>query len=99
MDKILEGMSGRNMAAYVDDMVVKSVESGYHMEDLKELFQGLGKYNLKLNPEKCVFRVKAEKFLGFMLTQRRIQMNPEKCATIVNMRSPTLIKKGTTTNR
>jgi len=42
---------------------------------------------LKLNLEKCVFGVRARKFLGFILTQRRIEMNPEKCEAIINMRS------------
>jgi len=48
---------------------------------------------LKLNPEKCVFGVKAGKFLGFMLTQRGIEMNPKKYAAILNMRSPTPVKE------
>jgi len=56
------------MEAYVDDMMVKSKEEGSHVEDLKELFLALDKYKLKLNPGKCVFGVKAGKFLGFMLT-------------------------------
>jgi len=89
MDRILEGMLGRN----VDDMVVKSTEASNHVQDLKELFQALDKYKLKLNPEKCVFGVKTGKFLGFMLTQRGIEMNPEKCDVILNMQSPTSVKE------
>jgi len=73
MDRILEGMLGKNVEAYVDDMVVKYVKADSHVRDLRELFQALDKYKLKLNPEKCVFRVKARKFLGFMLTQRGIE--------------------------
>jgi len=88
MDRILSGLIGRNVEACVDDMVVKSKHEASHVEDLKELFQALDKYKLKLNPEKCVFGVRAGKFLSFMLTQRGIEMNPEKCSTIVNMRSP-----------
>jgi len=61
-------MLGTNLEAYVDDMVVKSVKADSHVQDWKELFQALDKYKLKLNPEKCVFGVKAGKFLGFMLT-------------------------------
>ena len=60
------------MHAYVDDMVVTSVEEKRHQEDLKELFVTINKYRLKLNPEKCVFGVKAGKFLGFLLTKRGI---------------------------
>jgi len=78
-------MLGRNVEAYVDDMVVQSMEGSNHVQDLKELFQALDKYKLKLNPEKCVFGVKAGKFLGFMLTQQGIEINPKKCDTFLNM--------------
>jgi len=48
---------------------------------------------LKLNPEKCVFGVEAGKLLGFLLTERGIEANPEKCATIIVVRSPILVKE------
>jgi len=48
---------------------------------------------LKLNPEKCVFGVEAGKFPGFLLTERGIEANPEKCAAIINMRSPISVKE------
>jgi len=58
-----------------------------HIADLEELFTMIAKYIFKLNPEKCVFGVKAGKFLGFLLTERGIEANPEKCAVIITMRS------------
>ncbi|XP_068497851.1 uncharacterized protein [Phaseolus vulgaris] len=61
---------GRNVQAYVDDMVVASRDRRQHTTDLEELFTTISKYRLKLNPEKCVFGVEAGKFLGFMLTER-----------------------------
>ena len=48
---------------------------------------------MKLNPEKCTFRVEGGKFLGFMLTHRGIEANPDKCQVILGMRSPKNIKK------
>ena len=93
MDKILAPMLGRNVRAYVDDMVVTSSERGRHAADLEELFATISKYHLKLNPEKCVFGVEAGKFLGFMLTERGIEANPDKCAAIIAMRSPTSVKE------
>jgi len=48
---------------------------------------------LKLNLEKCVFGVEAGKFLGFLLTEPGIQVNPEKCAAIIFMRSPISVKE------
>ena len=68
MNKVLAPMLGRNVQAYVDDMVVTSQERERHTMDLKELFATISKYRLKLNPEKCVFKVEAGKFMGFMLT-------------------------------
>ena len=59
MDRVLAPMLGRNVQAYVDDMVVTSQERGQHVSDLEELFATIGKYRLKLNPEKCVFGVEA----------------------------------------
>ena len=93
MDKVLAPMLGRNVHAYVDDMVVTSQERGQHIADLEELFTTIAKYRLKLNPEKCVFRVEADKFLGFLLIERGIDANPEKCAAILAMRSPASVKE------
>jgi len=59
MGKVLTPMLGRNMHAYVDDMVVTSQKRGRHPADLEELFATIAKYRLKLNPEKCVFGVEA----------------------------------------
>jgi len=93
MDKVLAHMLGRNVQAYLDDMVVTSHERGQHAADLEELFATISKYRLKLNPEKCVFGVEAGKFLGFMLTERGIEAKPDKCAAIIAMRSPTSVKE------
>ncbi|XP_068486854.1 uncharacterized protein [Phaseolus vulgaris] len=83
----------RNVQAYVDDMVVTSHERGQHAADLEELFATISRYHLKLNPEKCIFGVEAGKFLGFMLTERGIEANSDKCAAIIAMRSPTSVKE------
>jgi len=93
MDRVLTPMLGRNIQAFVDDMVVTSRQREQHVADLDELFTTIAKYRLKLNPEKCVFGVEAGKFLGFLLTERGIEANPEKCATIIAMRSPISIKE------
>ena len=93
MDKVLAPMLGRNVQAYIDDMVVTSHERVQHTANLEELFATISKYRLKLNPEKCVFGIEAGKFLGFMLTERGIEAKPNKCATIIAMRSPTSVKE------
>ena len=59
MDRLLAPMIGRNVQAYVDDMVVTSQVKDQHVANLEELFTTIAKYRLKLNPEKCVFGVEA----------------------------------------
>jgi len=93
MDKVLAPMLGRNVQAYVDDMVVTSLEKSRHVADLEELFVTIARYKLKLNPEKCIFGVEAGKFLGFLLSERGIEANPNKCAAILAMRSPATVKE------
>jgi len=93
MDRVLAPMIGKNMQAYVDDMVVTSQVKDQHVVDLEELFTTIAKYRLKLNPEKCVFRVEACKFMGFLLTERGIEANPEKCAAILAMRNLISVKE------
>ncbi|XP_068463951.1 uncharacterized protein [Phaseolus vulgaris] len=93
MDKVLAHMLGRNVQAYMDDMVVTSHEKEQHSVDLEELFATIARYCLKLNLEKCVFGVESRKFLGFMLTETGIEANPDKCAAIIAMRSPTSVKE------
>nr|KYP65488.1 hypothetical protein KK1_011724 [Cajanus cajan] len=48
---------------------------------------------MRLNPEKCVFGVQGGKFLGFMITSRGIEANPEKCKAIIQMQSPQTVKE------
>ena len=59
---------GRNIQVYMDDMLVKSRREDDHLDDLKETFDTLHSYNMKLNPSKCTFGVTARKFLGFMVS-------------------------------
>ena len=77
----------------MDDMVVTSQVKDQHVADLEELLTTISRYRLKLNPKKCVFGVEAGKFLGFLLTECEIQVNLEKCSTILAMRSPISMKE------
>ena len=66
------------MEVYVDDMLVKNPTIEQHIKDLTDTFASLRLYNMRLNPEKCTFGVEAGKFLGFMVSQRRIEINLKK---------------------
>ena len=69
MDKMFVHQIGRNVQVYVDNMLVKSVREDDHLSDLRETFDMLRTYNMKLNPSKCVFGVTVGKFLGFMVKE------------------------------
>ena len=76
MNKMFAHQIGRNVQVYVDDMLVKSLREDDHLDNLKETFNTLRSYNMKLNPNKCAFGVTVGKFLGFMVSQRGIEVNP-----------------------
>ena len=75
MYKMFANQIETNVQVYVDDMLVKSRREDNHLEDLKETFDILCSYNMKLNPSKCAFGVMVGKFLGFMVSQRGIEAN------------------------
>ena len=93
VNKMFNKQIGRNMEVYVDDILVKSKEELAHLDDLKETFVTLKQYQMKLNLSKCVFGVGSGKFLGFVVSQRGIEANPEKVQAIINMASPKAVKE------
>ena len=84
---------GRNVEVYVDDMLVKSLDEYKHLDDLKETFDTLRRHQMKLNPSKCAFGASSGKFLGFMVSQRGIEANPDKIQAILDMEPPKNIKE------
>ena len=84
---------GRNVEVYADDMLVKSQDEETHLDDLQETFDTLRQYNMKLNPSKCAFGVSSGKFLGFMVSHRGIEANPDKIQVILDMKPPQNVKK------
>ena len=79
------------MHAYVDDIVVKSRQKETLVDDLKETFDNLRVYKMMLNPAKCVFGVPAGKLLGFLVSNRGIEANPEKITAITSLAKPKCI--------
>ena len=63
------------------------------MDNLQETFDTLRRYNIKLNPSKCAFGVSSRKFLGFMVSRRGIEANPDKIQAILNMEPPRNVKE------
>ena len=83
---------GWNVEVYVDDMLVKSAREAQHLNYLQETFDTLRWYKIKLNPSKCAFGIASGKFLGFMISQRGIETNPNKIQAILNMEPPWNVK-------
>lgn len=93
VDAMFEDQLGKNLEVYVDDMLVKSTKAATHLRDLEETFRTLRRYGMKLNPGKCAFGVRAGKFLGYMVTERGIEVNPDQVVAIQNMKSPRNVKE------
>nr|AAU90208.1 putative polyprotein [Oryza sativa Japonica Group] len=83
---------GRNVEAYVDDLVMKTRNQETLLSDLAETFESLRSARIKLNPDKCVFGVPAGKLLGFLVSARGIEANPEKIRAIERMRPPSKLR-------
>ena len=83
VNQMFKKQIGKNVEVYVNDMLVKSKEEEDHLDDLKETFNTLRQYNIKLNPSKCAFGVSLGKFLGFIVSQKGIEANPEKVRAIL----------------
>ncbi|XP_034218921.1 uncharacterized protein K02A2.6-like [Prunus dulcis] len=79
---------GNTMEVYVDDMLVKSRTADKHIPNLSAMFAILKRYKMRLNPTKCAFGVASGKFIGFMISQRGNEANPEKIQTILDMTIP-----------
>ena len=91
--KMFKDQIGRTMEIYIDDMVVKSKSSQNHLEDLTETFLILRLHKLRLNASKCVFGVGSGKFLGFMVSHRGIEVNPDQIKAIQELKAPRIHKE------
>ena len=88
MTRIFESLLGKNIEIYIDDMVVKRKMVSEHLRDLQVIFEILRSYKLRLNASKCSFGVGSDKFFGYMVTHRGIEVNPDQIKAINNMRTP-----------
>jgi hypothetical protein len=89
---VLHPQLRRNILAYVDDIVVKSIQRGDYIGDLAETFANLRVVNLRLNPEKCVFDIHKRKVLGCIISTKGIEANPDKIKALIEIQEPVLVK-------
>jgi hypothetical protein len=93
MTAMFHDMMHKEIEDYVDDIVVKSKKREDHLETLRKVFDRCRLYKLKMNPLKCAFGVSAGKFLGFLVHNRGIDVDPAKASAIVTMKAPTSYKE------
>jgi hypothetical protein len=89
MNLIFCDLLGVFLEIYIDDLVIKSVGFTEHLADLRATFKRMRNYNLKMNPLKCAFGVSARRFLGFIVHEHGIEIDPKKIDSIRNLRPPT----------
>ena len=88
MTKMFESRLEKNVEVYIDDMVVKSKLVSEHLADLSNIFEILRRHKLRLNASKCSFGVGSGKFLGYMVTHRGIEVNPDQIKAINSLQPP-----------
>ena len=87
--KMFRPLLGSTMEVYIDDILVKSKQRPDHVSHLQQTFDLLIEYGMKLNLLKCAFGVNADRFLGFMVTQRGIEAYPTQLKAILQSPTPT----------
>ncbi|KAK4397424.1 Transposon Tf2-12 polyprotein [Sesamum angolense] len=92
LTKCSRTLLAKTMDVYIDDMLVKSKKETEHLNHLQAAFEVIKRYGMKLNPAKCTFGVKGGKFLGYMVSEKGIKVNPKKIKAITKMGSPKTIK-------
>jgi hypothetical protein len=88
MQNCLGSQIGRNIQVYIDDVVITTRKEESLISELKETFDNLNRYKLKLNPTKCSFGILAGQLQGFLVSARGIEANPEKIQAILTMGKP-----------
>ena len=92
MNLIFHDLIGVIMEVYIDDIVIKWATHTSHLADLRLTFERMRRYGLKMNPLKCAFDVSAGKFLGFIIHDKGIEIDPKRTETIKKVHAPTCKK-------
>ncbi|PKI78942.1 hypothetical protein CRG98_000654 [Punica granatum] len=87
------GATYQRAMVYVDDMIAKSREGEDHLVNLERLFDRLKKYKLRLNPTKCTFSVRSGKLLGFVVSERGMEVDPDKVKAIRELPPPSSVRE------
>jgi len=86
---LFHDLIGVIIVVYINDIVIKSAAHKSHLANLCLAFERMRRYGLKMNPLKCAFGVSAGKFLGFIIHDKGIEVDPKRIEKIKNVRAPT----------
>ena len=75
---LFDDMMHKYVEVYVDDMIVKSRDRADHLAALQRFFERIGRFRLRLNPKKCTFGVTSRKLPGHIVSERGIEVDPER---------------------
>ncbi|PKI65802.1 hypothetical protein CRG98_013807 [Punica granatum] len=93
MVTLFHDMMHKEVEVYVDDMIAKSKEGEDHLVNLKLLFDRLREYKLRLNPAKCTFGARSGNLLGFVVSERGIEVDPDKVKAIKELPPPSTVRE------
>jgi hypothetical protein len=93
MNYIFHEFIGKIVEIYIDDVVIKSLNHDSHLEDVKRTLECTRKHGLKMNPNKCAFRVSAGEFLGFLVHEGGIEVGKKSMKAIDEVVPPTNLKE------
>ncbi|KAM1581578.1 hypothetical protein ACFX10_029417 [Malus domestica] len=88
VNKMFKNQIGNTMEVYINDMVIKSRERCQHIDHLRNTFDVLRRYHMRLNPVKCAFGVSSGQFLGHIVNKQGIEPNPAKIEALCKMPDP-----------
>ena len=89
MNLIFHDLLGVILEVYIDDIVIKSAGLDHHLADLRLALERIRWYSLKMNPLKCAFGVSAGKFLGFIVHEKGIEIDPKRIEAMKKVEAPT----------
>ncbi|PKI56401.1 hypothetical protein CRG98_023204 [Punica granatum] len=93
MVMLFHDMMHKEIEVYVDDMIAKSKEGEDHLVNLGRLFDRLKEYKLRFNPAKCTFSARSGKLLGFVVSERGIEVDPDKIKAIRELPPPSSVRE------
>ena len=93
MVALFHDMIHHEIEVYIDDMIARSQTEEEHLGHLQKLFVRLKEYKLRLNPNKCTFEVRSSKLLGFIVSNKGIEVDPAKVKAIQEMPAPRMRRK------